>query len=129
MHDSCVFCEMKPGSIIADTELSLAINDRYPVSRGHTLIMPRRHVASIFELTDSEYTDILSLMRQVKAQHVAEYQPDGWNIGINDGVAAGQTIMHLHLHVIPRYVGDVEDPRGGIRHLFPSRARYWENPQ
>ena len=127
MQTTCVFCDIEPEQIITGSELSVAIHDRYPVSRGHMLIMPRRHVASLFELTESEYMDILSMMHRVKALHIADYQPDGWNIGVNEGESAGQTIMHLHIHMIPRYQGDMEDPRGGIRYLFPEHARYWDN--
>lgn len=127
MNDECcIFCDLQAAGILADSEFSFAINDRYPLSKGHVLIIPKRHVVSMFDLSDSEYLDMLSVMRHIRAQQLEEFQPDGWNIGINDGAAAGQTVMHLHLHLIPRYQGDVADPRGGIRMLFPERARYWE---
>ena len=104
---------------VASNVLAFAICDGFPVSPGHTLIVPRRLVATWFEATREEQVAMLELVDVVKAQLDAELQPDGYNIGINEGAAAGQTVMHLHLHLIPRFAGDVPDPRGGVRHVTP----------
>ena len=121
----CPFCPVKDREILAQDPLAAAITDSFPLTRGHSLIVPRRHVASFFELTHDERLAILDLLDQTKAVLDAQYAPDGYNIGINDGVAAGQTVMHLHVHVIPRYEGDADDPRGGVRWIFPKKADYW----
>jgi diadenosine tetraphosphate (Ap4A) HIT family hydrolase len=104
----------------------MAIYDGFPVSRGHSLIIPKRHIASFFEITIEEQTAMFELL--AKARHLlqAEHNPDGFNIGINDGAAAGQTVMHLHIHLIPRYAGDTDDPRGGVRWIMPEKAPYWK---
>ena len=102
-----------------------AIRDAFPVSPGHTLLVPRRHVGSLFDLTVVEWVELGQLLAQVRTALQAEFRPDGFNVGINDGTAAGQTVMHLHVHLIPRYRGDRPDPRGGIRWIFPDKARYW----
>ena len=88
-------------------------------------MLPRRHAASFFELTGKERQAILELLDRTKAVLDKKYAPDGYNVGINDGVAAGQTVMHLHVHLIPRYKGDADDPRGGVRWIFPRKADYW----
>lgn len=100
--------------------------DGFPVSPGHSLIVPRRHVADWFEANEEERAELWNAVEAVS--HVIEqrHQPDGYNVGFNCGRAAGQTVFHLHLHVIPRYEGDVEDPRGGVRHVIPEKAHYWE---
>ena len=112
---------------IAFNALAFAIRDGFPVSPGHTLIVPRRLVATWFEATREEQGAMLELVDVVKAQLDAELQPDGYNIGINAGAAAGQTVMHLHLHLIPRFAGDVPDPRGGVRHVIPGKGNYLAN--
>ena len=103
----------------------MAFPDGFPVSEGHTLIVPRRHVPSLWDLFANELDDIWKLAAEVRELLAAEHSPDGFNVGVNDGAAAGQTVDHAHLHIIPRYSGDVPDPRGGIRLLIPERARYW----
>ena len=107
------------------TELSIYIDDGYPVSPGHGLLIPRRHVPSFFELSDEERSDLLDLLGRARTSLQARHHPDGFNIGINDGLAAGQTVMHLHVHLIPRYSGDRTDPRGGVRWVIPEKADYW----
>jgi diadenosine tetraphosphate (Ap4A) HIT family hydrolase len=102
------------------------IRDRFPVSPGHSLIIPKRHVASLFELTAEEFNALHELLHLTHSQLDAQYQPDGYNIGVNVGEAAGQTVFHLHVHVIPRYVGDCADPRGGVRWVMAEKAVYWE---
>jgi diadenosine tetraphosphate (Ap4A) HIT family hydrolase len=111
---------------VLETEFCLAIRDAYPVSPGHTLIVPRRHAASFFDITDDERTDLINLLLLVRKSLEREFGPAGYNIGINDGLAAGQTVPHLHIHLIPRYPGDREDPRGGVRWVLPDKAAYWK---
>ena len=105
--------------------LAICTRDAYPVSPGHTLVMPRRHVGSFFDATSEERSAMLALLDSAKRQLDSEFSPASFNIGINDGMAAGQTIPHLHMHLIPRYAGDVPDPRGGVRWLIPGKADYW----
>lgn len=105
--------------------LAYVKRDGYPLTDGHALVIPRRHVATFFDTTAEERQAMLELLDEVKALLDARSRPDGYNIGFNDGVAAGQTVMHLHIHIIPRYAGDTSDPRGGIRWIFPDKAAYW----
>jgi diadenosine tetraphosphate (Ap4A) HIT family hydrolase len=90
------------------------------------LIIPKRHIASWFDTTEEEQRDLSCLLQRARMYLMDQYAPQGFNIGINDGVAAGQTVMHLHIHLIPRYSGDQADPRGGVRLIFPDKANYWE---
>jgi len=99
--------------------------DTHPVSPGHVLIVPRRHVASLFESTAAEREEMLRLADEAHRILVEKHAPDGFNLGINDGPAAGQSVPHLHMHMIPRYRGDVADPRGGVRWIIAERAKYW----
>ena len=121
------FLQLPPEAHVASNALAFAIRDGFPVSPGHTLIVPRRLVATWFEATREEQVAMLELVDVVKTQLDAELQPDGYNIGINAGAAAGQTVMHLHLHLIPRFAGDVPDPRGGVRHVIPGKGNYLAN--
>jgi len=123
---TCLFCAIPPEQIVIDGPIAVAARDSYPVSKGHTLIIPRRHVASFFETTDEERQAMMKLLDEMKARLDREHKPDGYNIGINGGAAAGQTVMHLHIHLIPRYAGDRADPRGGVRWIIPEKAAYWE---
>ena len=107
--------------------MAWVIRDGFPISPGHTLIIPKRHVASFFELTPEERADLLELLDAAKADLDQEFSPDGYNIGVNDGAAAGQTIAHVHIHLIPRFAGDRSDPRGGVRWIFPDKADYWSD--
>ena len=122
---ACPFCSLPTDRIISESDYTITIRDGFPVSDGHILIIPKRHVQSFFELKAIEKAAILQAMDEAKEALDREFNPDGYNIGINDGEAAGQTVMHLHLHLIPRYEGDTEDPRGGVRHIFPGKAKYW----
>lgn len=122
---NCPFCQLDAACIVFSDDVTLVIRDAFPVSPGHTLIIPRRHVGSFFELTPPERARMLELLTQAKAELDGTLQPDGFNIGINDGAAAGQTVPHLHLHLIPRYRGDTPDPRGGVRWVLPAKAKYW----
>ena len=111
--------------MIAETSLNMTIRDAFPVSPGQTLVIPKRHVADFFETTPAESLEIDQALRLASQTLATELKPDGFNIGINVGPAAGQTVMHLHVHLIPRYRGDQPDPRGGIRRIFPELADYW----
>jgi diadenosine tetraphosphate (Ap4A) HIT family hydrolase len=101
------------------------IRDGYPVSPGHSLVIPKRHVGSFFEVTAAERAALLALLDKAKDLVEQAHKPAGYNIGINDGAAAGQTVPHLHIHLIPRYTGDQADPRGGVRWVIPDKADYW----
>ena len=109
---------------VASNALAFAIRDRYPVTPGHTLIVPHRLVATWFEATRAEQLAMIELLDVVRDALEAEFHPDGYNVGFNAGEAAGQTVMHLHVHVIPRYKGDTDDPRGGVRHVIPGKGNY-----
>ena len=114
----CPFCENNNDGVII-TRL-----DRYPVSPGHTLVMPARHVSNIHDLTAHEQNMLIQAIKDAKKRLQREYNCDGFNIGVNLGEAAGQTIEHIHFHVIPRYEGDVPNPRGGVRWVVPEKADY-----
>ncbi|OYT57912.1 MAG: HIT family protein [Candidatus Aenigmarchaeota archaeon ex4484_14] len=121
---SCLFCEIqrKKNKIIAENETFIAIFDDMPVNAGHCLIIPKRHVISFFDLTAKEVKDCYELTKRVKEYVDKKFSPDAYNIGINEGRVAGRTIDHLHIHLIPRYVGDVENPTGGVRNVIPGKA-------
>lgn len=124
MGSHSVFTDIQPGEWIASNALAFAIRDTFPVSPGHCLVIPRRVVATWDDTTASERQALLALMTQVKEQLRAELRPDGFNVGFNEGAAAGQTVCHLHIHVIPRFTGDVVDPRGGIRHAVMGKGNW-----
>ena len=111
--------------MIRRTEQVLVLADGFPVSPGHALVVPRRHVAGLFDLDADEQAAVWSMVAEVRAELAQGLTPDGFNIGLNDGRAAGQTVMHAHVHVIPRSHGDVADPRGGVRWVVPGKAAYW----
>ena len=125
MTMNCPFCSLPQDRIISENESAVTIRDGFPVSEGHTLVIPKRHVESLFDCNPNEKAGILQALEEAKVALDKEFSPDGYNIGINDGEAAGQTVMHLHIHLIPRYKGDSEDPRGGVRWIFPDKAKYW----
>lgn len=125
MTAACPFCRLPRERILHEADTALALHDGYPVSPGHTLVIPRRHVASFFEITDAERADLMSLLAAARDDIDRQFHPAGYNIGINDGAAAGQTVQHLHIHLIPRYEGDRDDPRGGVRWVLPDKAAYW----
>lgn len=122
---ACPFCDLPPQRIVRRSEHCIAIADGYPVSLGHTLVIPERHVESLFETSAEERAALFRLLEWCRNDLCVRYSPAGFNIGINDGASAGQTVMHLHIHLIPRYVGDKDDPRGGVRWIFPDKADYW----
>ena len=122
---TCPFCSLPQTRVIDSSPLGLVIRDAFPISPGHTLIIPKRHVGSFFDLEADERAELLALLCQAKVVADKEFSPQGYNIGINDGAAAGQTVPHLHLHLIPRFEGDLPDPRGGVRWVIPEKAKYW----
>ncbi|WP_374434545.1 HIT family protein [Inhella sp.] len=122
---NCAFCMLPTDRIVGSNDDAIWMRDAYPVSRGHSLVIPRRHIASFFDTTEDERQALLALLDEARLAAVREFSPDGFNIGINDGTAAGQTVAHLHIHLIPRFSGDVADARGGVRWVIPERADYW----
>lgn len=128
-HSSdCPFCQrVRSEEVIVENERAVAFHDAFPVSPGHTLIVPRDHEADYFALEADQRHALWSLIDAVRDELETRFGPAAYNIGINAGRAAGQTVSHAHVHVIPRYEGDVEDPRGGIRHVIPRKAAWWED--
>lgn len=123
------FLERPSTEWVASNSLAFAIRDAFPVSPGHTLVIPRRLVGSWFDATADERTALIDLVDEVRRRLDASgLPPQGYNIGVNVGEAAGQTVAHLHVHVIPRYAGDVADPRGGVRHVIPGKGNYLAEP-
>lgn len=120
----CPFCSLPSERIIESNAHALVVADAFPISVGHTLIIPRRHLSSFFELNSDEVADVYELLRWMKDRLDEKLQPGGYNIGVNIGGVAGQTIAHAHVHLIPRYLGDVPDPVGGVRNIIPGRGRY-----
>lgn len=122
---NCPFCNHDDGrEIIARSERAFAIYDKYPVNEGHALIIPARHCSDYFELTETEQAECFQLLNDVRKILQNEYRPDGFNVGINVGEKAGQTVPHVHIHLIPRYSGDVERPLGGVRGVIPHKKEY-----
>lgn len=122
----CVFCQIinDHKNIILENELAVAFYDSFPVSDGHVLIIPKRHCVTYFDLTSEEIKAIFELSNKIKEILDNKYHPDGYNIGFNAGVDAGQSVMHCHMHIIPRYKGDIENPRGGIRKIVKNKTKY-----
>ena len=122
-NNPCLFCK-DPRGVSLERELAYSARDSYAASPGHTLVIPRRHVASFFDLTPEEINACMELITEERKQLDEEFKPDGYNIGVNVGQAAGQSILHVHIHLIPRYKGDVENPQGGVRHVIPKKGHY-----
>ena len=122
--DNCPFCDVNEDKIILKNDLCYAIYDKYPVNPGHLLIIPFRHFPYFFDATNEEKIAILDLLEKAKKHLDEKYNPDGYNIGVNVGEYAGQTIFHLHIHLIPRYRGDIDNPRGGVRGVIPEKRIY-----
>ena len=126
MAGGCIFCShIASKELVAENDLAAGFLAGHPVSPGHALIVPRRHEADFFSLVESERSAMMALVAPVRRHLDEEFGPDAYNLGANIGQAAGQTVLHTHLHVIPRYAGDVEEPRGGVRWVLPATARYW----
>lgn len=122
--DSCKFCD-ESADVFIENEHWRCIYDKYPVTEGHTLIIGKRHTMNYFECTQFEKRSLIAILDLVKIFLEKTYKPDGFNIGMNIGEAGGQTIRHTHIHVIPRYLGDSENPRGGVRGVIPSKQDYY----
>lgn len=120
--DNCVFCTER--EVLFENDLAVAFFDGFPVSNGHTLIISKRHAETFFDLTNEEQIAVLDLLNKSKKYLEKEFNPDGFNVGLNCGLAAGQSVMHVHMHLIPRYKGDVPNPRGGVRGVIPSKKDY-----
>jgi diadenosine tetraphosphate (Ap4A) HIT family hydrolase len=125
-HDDCPFCEILGSNEGFESATAIEFPDAFPLAEGHMLVVPCRHVASIFDLTPDEQADVWQLVAAVRQDLIDELKPDGFTIGVNDGSAAGQTVEHAHVHIIPRRKGDVADARGGVRWVIPDKAAYWE---
>ncbi|ADG81319.1 HIT family protein [Thermincola potens] len=119
---TCPFCNRTDQ--ILQNSLAFAIFDKYPVNKGHLLIIPKRHFSNYFDATPEEVHSLWALVEEGKSYLDTNFQPDGYNIGINVGTAAGQTVMHLHIHLIPRYRGDIDNPTGGVRGVIPHKRVY-----
>lgn len=121
-ENPCLFCRQHDK--VLENDLAWASYDTYPVSPGHMLVMPKRHVENYFDMTREEKIAVMELVDECKAINDRERQPDGYNVGVNCGPAAGQSVMHVHIHVMPRYWGDMENPRGGVRGVIPDKQKY-----
>lgn len=124
--NSCPFCNLPHDRIVHVSENAIVVRDAYPISPGHSLIIPKEHYPDFFNTPCSIREELFQLVDVSKSQLDDEFDPNGYNIGINIGETAGQTIAHLHIHLIPRYLGDVHEPRGGVRWILPSKAEYWK---
>jgi len=124
--EGCIFCSLSREKVL-ENDLACAIWDSFPVNPGHMLIIPKRHITSYFETTPEEREALDNILFLAKDLVDHKYSPDGYNIGINHGEAAGQSVMHLHIHLIPRYAGDLEKPKGSIRGVIPHRRGYGKN--
>jgi len=123
--EHCVFCQIEPSQILLANDTMLAIADKYPVTAGHLLIIPKQHRKDFFELTGKERSDSAQLLQQLKQRLQAEDESiTGFNIGVNCGQDAGQTVFHCHIHFIPRRKGDMDNPTGGVRGVIPSKRIY-----
>lgn len=121
-NTDCLFCHFDDTSVndVLFTGNEIYVRwDNFPAAKGHVEVVPKRHVESYFSLTASEHAEVYTLIKRAWRRIQDQFQPDGYTIGVNEGQAAGRTIDHLHIHLIPRYEGDVADPRGGIRHVLP----------
>lgn len=125
MEEDCPFCMIgEHVEVLCKTDIAMAILDSFPISPGHTLVIPKRHVPDYFELTAEEQNELWQLVNRCKLILQDRFHPDGFNIGINVGEMAGQSIFHVHIHLIPRYKGDVKNPKGGVRHIIPGKGYY-----
>lgn len=124
-HSKCPFCNLSSNiNLLCESATAVAFFDGYPVSKGHVLVIPKRHVADYFELTEHEQRALWMVVNHCKKFLDLHFHPDGYNVGINDGLAAGQSVFHVHIHLIPRYNGDVDNPKGGVRGVIPNKQKY-----
>ena len=125
MTDQCIFCNKSIQKIIYSSELFFVVRDSYPVTKYHTLIIPHRHVFNYFDLNENELNDLNKILKNQRQSLLdLDKEITGFNVGINVGKDAGQTIMHCHIHLIPRRKGDIENSRGGVRGVIPSKQKY-----
>ena len=124
--EECVFCKqfISNKKALFENNLAIAYFDEFPVSTGHMLIITKRHAKTFFDITKEEQIAVIELLNKCKKYIDEKYNPDGYNVGLNCGELAGQSVMHIHMHLIPRYKGDVENPRGGVRGVIPSKKNY-----
>ncbi len=127
--NKCRFCDpiYQKEHKALENDLFFANFDGNPVTEGHMKVVPKRHIDSFFDLSDNEIKAAYDLIKEVKSMLDKKYHPDAYNVGLNNGKAAGQTVFHLHIHVIPRYFGDVPDPTGGVRNVIPEKGNYLKN--
>jgi diadenosine tetraphosphate (Ap4A) HIT family hydrolase len=123
---SCFFCHIDKSEYIAESKYSFARFDGFPVSEGHVLIISKAHAQTYFDLSEVEQHDIMKLVTETKKILDKKFATSNYNVGINCGLLAGQSIDHVHIHLIPRREGDKEDPRGGVRWVLPEKANYWD---
>jgi len=123
-EDNCRFCTPGTDRLMIEGELGFVAWDRHPASPGHFLVIPKRHFADYFDINEAEREELWTLVEAGKKEAEEKFKPDGYNIGVNVGHWAGQSIHHLHIHVIPRYRGDVENPKGGVRGVIPQKKNY-----
>lgn len=123
---NCLFCKWIDGGrkVVIENENFKVFYDGFPVNKGHLLAVPKRHIKNLFELNQKEWESLRGLLQKSERHLDKKYSPDGFNIGVNIGEAAGQTVFHLHIHLIPRYKGDVKNPRGGIRNIKKALMKY-----
>lgn len=121
---SCLFCDYSKDEYIVENDLAFGIFDKFPVNEGHMLIIPKRHFDNFFDATEEEIVALYDLIKEGKKYLDKEFNSDGYNVGVNVGEYGGQTIMHLHIHLIPRYKGDIENPKGGVRKLKKELVPY-----
>ena len=125
--EKCLFCNKKKQKIIYTNETMFVVRDSYPVTKLHTLIIPHRHVSNFFNLNDKELQDLSKILKKEKLLLInLDKKITAFNVGVNAGKDAGQSIMHCHIHLIPRRKGDIENPRGGVRGVIPSKQKYIE---
>jgi len=122
----CLFCDkiQKKEEIIYENDSVVAFYDGFPVSKGHILIVTKRHIQTYFDANLTEKADIDHAIMALKSQLDEKFHPEGYNIGINNGIASGQSVLHLHVHLIPRYIGDTKNPKGGVRGVIPGKQSY-----
>jgi diadenosine tetraphosphate (Ap4A) HIT family hydrolase len=125
MMNTCPFCSVPNDRIHFEDEFFIAFADGYPIVDGHTLVIPKRHVESLFDLDAGEQENLWIFVADVRNRLKQELSVTAFNIAVNDGASAGQTVPHAHVHIIPRRDGDVDDPRGGVRWVIPAKAKYW----
>jgi diadenosine tetraphosphate (Ap4A) HIT family hydrolase len=121
-NDPCLFCT--PRGVTRRNDLAYCTRDSFPVSPGHSLVIPFRHVPDFFDLSADEMAACMELLSAARKDIAAELAPDGYNVGVNVGRAGGQSVMHVHVHIIPRYAGDHPKPQGGVRQIIPWKADY-----